>query len=148
MKRTRQNSKPRKISEKLSLLNFRYRFLGTFRSCLQTHNCQNVIRFSFFSVSMLSSSLPFQTRFIFASVAALSLILASGCQSIHDKKEVTVEILHTNDMHSHFAGSKNGSACITESDCEGGYGRVAKYVKEVKERNPPVFNTRTARRGH
>ena len=39
-------------------------------------------------------------------------------------------------MHSHFAGSKNGSACITENDCEGGYGRVAEYVKEVKERNP------------
>ena len=39
-------------------------------------------------------------------------------------------------MHSHFAGIKNGSACITENDCEGGYGRVAEYVKEVKERNP------------
>ena len=85
---------------------------------------------------MLSSRLPFQARFILASFTAVSLILTSGCQSIHDKKEVTVEILHTNDMHSHFAGSKNGSACITENDCEGGYGRVAEYVKEVKERNP------------
>lgn len=85
---------------------------------------------------MLSSLLPFQARFILASFTAVSLILTSGCQSIHDKKEVTVEILHTNDMHSHFAGSKNGSACITEKDCEGGYGRVAEYVKEVKERNP------------
>ena len=85
---------------------------------------------------MLSPRLPFHTRYIFASFAAASLILISGCQSIHDKKEITVEILHTNDMHSHFAGSKNGSACITESYCEGGYGRVAEYVKEVKERNP------------
>lgn len=59
---------------------------------------------------MLSSLLPFQARFILASFTAVSLILTSGCQSIHDKKEVTVEILHTNDMHSHFAGSKNGSA--------------------------------------
>lgn len=85
---------------------------------------------------MLSPRLPFHTRYIFASFAAASLIFISGCQSIHDKKEITVEILHTNDMHSHFAGSKNGSACITESYCEGGYGRVAEYVKEVKERNP------------
>lgn len=85
---------------------------------------------------MLSPRLPFHTRYIFASFAAASLILISSCQSIHDKKEITVEILHTNDMHSHFAGSKNGSACITESYCEGGYGRVAEYVKEVKERNP------------
>lgn len=60
---------------------------------------------------MLSSRLPFQAPFILASFTAVSLILTSGCQSIHDKKEVTVEILHTNDMHSHFAGSKNGSAC-------------------------------------
>ena len=84
----------------------------------------------------MSPHFPFSTRFILASIAAVSLILSSGCQSIKDKKEVAVEILHTNDMHSHFAGSKNGSACITENDCEGGYGRVAEYVKEVKERNP------------
>ena len=84
----------------------------------------------------MSPRFLFSTRFILASIAAISLILTSGCQSIKDKKEVTVEILHTNDMHSHFAGIKNGSACITENDCEGGYGRVAEYVKEVKERNP------------
>ena len=84
----------------------------------------------------MSPRFLFSTRFILASIAAISLILTSGCQSIKDKKEVTVEILHTNDMHSHFAGSKNGSACITENDCEGGYGRVAEYVKGVKERNP------------
>lgn len=84
----------------------------------------------------MSPRFLFSTRFILASIAAISLILTSGCQSIKDKKEVTVEILHSNDMHSHFAGIKNGSACITENDCEGGYGRVAEYVKEVKERNP------------
>ena len=78
----------------------------------------------------------FASRFIFACAAAVSAILTSGCQSINNKNEVTVEILHTNDMHSHFAGSKNGSACITENGCDGGYGRVAEYVREVKKRNP------------
>lgn len=84
----------------------------------------------------MSPHFSISNHFILASFAAVSLILTSGCQSIHDKNEVKVEILHTNDMHSHFAGSKNGSACIKENDCEGGYGRVAKYVKGVKERNP------------
>ena len=84
----------------------------------------------------MSPHFSISNHFILASFAAVSLILTSGCQSIHDKNEVKVEILHTNDMHSHFAGSKNGSACIKENDCEGGYGRVAEYVKGVKERNP------------
>lgn len=117
------------------MLNFRYRFLAHSVLAFRLIIVRTSLDFRY-SLSMLSPRLPFHTRYIFASFAAASLILISSCQSIHDKKEITVEILHTNDMHSHFAGSKNGSACITESYCEGGYGRVAEYVKEVKERNP------------
>ena len=117
------------------MLNFIYRFLSHSVLAFRLIIVRTSLDFRY-SLSMLSPRLPFHTRYIFASFAAASLILISSCQSIHDKKEITVEILHTNDMHSHFAGSKNGSACITESYCEGGYGRVAEYVKEVKERNP------------
>ena len=61
----------------------------------------------------MSPHFSISNHFILASFAAVSLILTSGCQSIHDKNEVKLEILHTNDMHSHFAGLKNASACIT-----------------------------------
>ena len=41
-------------------------FFGTLRSCLQTHNCQNVIRFSLFSFHVVaSSSLPYSLYFCF-----------------------------------------------------------------------------------
>lgn len=77
----------------------------------------------------------------------LSLILASGLVSflagchhlVSNSADDYVEIFHTNDMHSHFAGTKGGNACIREEGCEGGYGAIASIVAQQRKNNPDAL---------
>ena len=75
----------------------------------------------------------------------LSLLLAaglslSGCawegcplDFLKEKKGLELTVLHTNDTHSHVAGSdKRGNAAFDVKKSIGGLGRVASAVKSIK----------------
>ena len=75
----------------------------------------------------------------FYLIHALIFTLLSGCQSVHKEAQTEIEIFHTNDMHSHFAGSRQNNACLKEKDCSGGYGAIREYVLKAKRQNPDLL---------
>ncbi len=49
-------------------------------------------------------------------------------------------IVHTNDLHTHFAGNdKVANACNREENCQGGYGQIANLMAEKKAANQNVL---------
>lgn len=85
----------------------------------------------------------FKKKYLLIS-AKILLTLAfifAGCSKTNDfgggkapQGGVDLIILHTNDMHSFFAGTdKDGKACLKEDTCYGGYGRVAQAIKDIKK---------------
>ena len=55
--------------------------------------------------------------------------------------EFTLEILHTNDMHSRFdEANKYGSKC-SGNECYGGFPRISHLVKEEKKKGNVIFLT-------
>ena len=69
----------------------------------------------------------------------LGFFALAGCQTVQQNSENEIEIFHTNDMHSHFAGSKNNNACIQEEGCVGGYGAIQSYVQKARKKNPDLL---------
>ncbi|MCD8340444.1 MAG: metallophosphoesterase, partial [Burkholderiales bacterium] len=76
-----------------------------------------------------------------ASFAWLFLFsIACSGQPLPTPSTQELLILHTNDLHTHFAGTdKHGNACNTEENCQGGYGQIAELIKKFKEDNPNVL---------
>lgn len=70
----------------------------------------------------------------------LFVLFLSGC-ALHPSVDngPELKILHTNDMHSHFAGSKSDNACLREEGCTGGYSAIAAYVKQAKKEDPETL---------
>lgn len=71
-------------------------------------------------------------------ICLLTASVLSGCASLHQSSS-EIEIYHTNDLHSHFAGSLKGQACLEEAECTGGYGAIKHYVDNAKVQNPNLM---------
>ena len=72
-------------------------------------------------------------------------LLLPGCtvqpwQTLDQSQPLELRILHTNDMHSHIAGIDNyGNACVADADCRGGMARIARAIRQAKERQDNVL---------
>ncbi len=68
-----------------------------------------------------------------------ALVLAAS-DTAENKGTNELVILHTNDLHTHFAGNdKKANACNKEKDCQGGYGQIASRIEEIKKEHPNVL---------
>ncbi len=66
--------------------------------------------------------------------------LIAGCSTPSNTVEgFDLEIFHTNDTHSHFAGNRHSAACNEEKNCTGGMGIISSTVQEARKKNPNLL---------
>lgn len=79
------------------------------------------------------------SRLALLALVSVCIGLTQGCAT-HVSSESSVRLLHTNDTHGSLAGGDESlRPCIRPEACYGGYGRIARAIRSIKEKDPGAY---------